>query len=268
MTEPLPPGLTRVVRHGHRHAAAVLALPGLRVVVGPAAVVDPALGALGRAQVERLRADGARLRPGPTLALDRLEDDVLYVREAGYLDHVGIGRAVAREPEARERATALAQGDPLRRGGGRAAALGVSVVTTVRHPGGRAVLLGRRADDLPVEPGRLHVVPSGMVEPGDRDPVRATAGGELTEELGLEAGPGAFRTLGLGWDLRRLTPEALLLLELDLDGEQVVASAPRDEVSAFELVPVEALDAFWAAHGPDELTPPAAAALALFDPAV
>lgn len=264
MTEPLPPGLTRVVRHGHRHPAAILALPGLRVVVGPPVPVDGALAALGAVQLAELRARGARLAPGPTLALDCVAGEVLHLRDADYLDHVGIGRAIAGDPEARALATGLAQGDPLRRGSGRAAALGVSVVTTVRHRGGRAIVLGRRADDLPVEPGRLHVVPSGMAEPGTRDPLRATAAAELAEELGVDAAPRAFRALGLGWDLRRLTPEALLVLDLDLDGEEVVAAAPTDEFSGFELVPVGELDAFWASHGPDDVTPPGAAALALF----
>ncbi len=249
-----------MVRAGRTFPAAVLPLPGVRFAVGEPAPLDPGLAAVVAREVTALRAEGARLQPGPTLALERLEGEVLHLRPADFLDHVGVGRAVTRDPRVRARVTELAGGDPLRSGRGRAAALGVSVVTTVRHGGGRAVVLGRRSPDLPVEPGKLHVVPSGMVEPGP-DPVRATAAMELLEELGVAAS--AFVPLGLGWDLRRLTPEALLRLDLDLDGEEVVAAAPREEFS--ELVLVDDLARFWHEHGPDELTPPGAAALALCD---
>jgi 8-oxo-dGTP pyrophosphatase MutT (NUDIX family) len=185
---------------------------------------------------------------------------VLTVREGGYFDHVAIGLAVAARPAARELATRLAGGDPLRSGRGRSAGIGVSVTCVVE--GGTGLLLGRRRADLAVEGGRWHVAPSGMLEAAPRLPLHATAAREGFEELGISAAPEAFRLLGVGWDLRRLTPEVALRLDLEADAGLAGRLAP-DEFTEGRIWPLDDLAGFWAAHGPEELTPPAAAAVAL-----
>lgn len=96
----------------------------------------------------------------------------------------GDARPSAAVLPARDLADQLA-GDPLRFGRGRAAAIGVSVVVTIPTPSGRSVLVGRRRDDLATDPGRLHVVPSGMLEPSRvGSPLLASVERELREELG------------------------------------------------------------------------------------
>ena len=221
----------------------MLALTALEVRTVAARPPDPALRGSGAAALAALRADRPRLHDGRLLVLDELRDGVLTVREGGYFDHVAIGLAVAAEPAARELATRLAGGDPLRSGRGRSAGIGVSVTCVV-------------------EGGRWHVAPSGMLETAPRLPLHATAAREGFEELGISAAPEAFRLLGVGWDLRRLTPEVALRLDLEADAGLAGRLAP-DEFTEGRIWPLDDLAGFWAAHGPEELTPPAAAAVAL-----
>jgi 8-oxo-dGTP pyrophosphatase MutT (NUDIX family) len=160
---------------------------------------------------------------------------------------VATGDALAGDASLRARAADLAGGDPLRRGDGRAAAIGLSVATVL--PGGR-VVLGRRRADLPLDPGRWHVVPSGMLEPED-DPIAGALAREAAEELGVAVDAGAARMLGLGWDLLRLRPEVCLAIEVDA----LPAGAGGDEFDAVE--------AFGPGEAPAALTPGAACALSL-----
>jgi 8-oxo-dGTP pyrophosphatase MutT (NUDIX family) len=160
---------------------------------------------------------------------------------------VATADALAGDRALRARALALAGEDPLRRGDGRVAAIGLSVAATV--PGGR-VLLGRRRADLPLDPGRWHVVPSGMLEPGP-DPIAAAVAREVREELGVVVDPRAVRMLGLGWDLERLRPEVCVALRLQV----VPGRAGGDE---FDVV-----EAFDAARPAAPLTAGAQCALAL-----
>jgi len=173
---------------------------------------------------------------------------------------VAIGLAVAQDAAARAAAGALAGGDPLRSGAGRSAGVGVSVACVVE--GGTGLLLGRRRPDLAVEGGRWHVAPSGMLEAAAERPLHATAARECAEELGIERPPGAFRLLGIGWDLKRLTPEIALRLDLD-GGAELAGRLADDEFTEGRVWPLDDLAGFWAAHGPDDLTPPAAAAVGL-----
>jgi 8-oxo-dGTP pyrophosphatase MutT (NUDIX family) len=221
---------------------------------------DPGLRARGAPALAALRADRPRLHDGRLLVLDALDGGVLAVREGSYFDHVAIGLAVAGEDEARDLATRLAGGDPLRSGAGRSAGIGVSVTCVVE--GGTGLLLGRRRPDLAVEGGRWHVAPSGMLEASPERPLHATAARECAEELGIVRPPGAFRLLGIGWDLRRLTPEVALRLDLE-DGSELAGRLAPDEFTEGRIWPLDDLPGFWAAHGPDALTPPAAAAIAL-----
>jgi 8-oxo-dGTP pyrophosphatase MutT (NUDIX family) len=220
----------------------------VRVVVqdGPWAV-DAGLRAAGAAHLAALRRRVPAMHDGPVLAMTAVSGGLVCARRAGYFDMVATADALAGDPALRARAAALAGGEPLRRGDGRVAALGLSVAATL--PDGR-VLLGRRRAELPLDPGAWHVVPSGMLEP-DPDPIGAAVAREALEELGVAVDPGAVRMLGLGWDLARLRPEVCAALAL----EAAPARAGGDEFDAVE--------AFDPARPPSPLTPGAACALAL-----
>jgi 8-oxo-dGTP pyrophosphatase MutT (NUDIX family) len=230
------------------HVVEVEARDDVRVVVddGPWAV-DPALRAGGAAHLAALRRRVPAMHDGPVLAMTAVDGGVVHARRAGYFDMVATGDALAGDPALRARALTLAGDDPLRRGDGRVAAIGLSVATVL--PDGR-VLLGRRRADLPLDPGRWHVVPSGMLEPGT-DPIAAAVAREGREELGVAVDPGAVRMLGLGWDLERLRPEVCVALSLGA----VPARAGGDEFDAIE--------AFDPTRPPAELTAGAACALRL-----
>jgi 8-oxo-dGTP pyrophosphatase MutT (NUDIX family) len=242
------------------HPAAFLPLARLAVRTAAPRAADPGLRARGAPALAALRADRPALHDGRLLVLDRFDAGTLVVREGSYFDHLAVGLAVAADPQARATATALAGGDPLRDGTGRSAGIGVSVTCVV--DGGTGLLLGRRRPDLAVEGGRWHVAPSGMLEAAPELPLHATAARECLEELGVTRPPGAFRLLGVGWDLRRLTPEIALRLDLE-DGAGLASRLAPDEFTEGRVWPLADLAGFWAAHGPDELTPPAAAAVAL-----
>jgi hypothetical protein len=142
----------------------------VRVVVddGPWPV-DAAVRAGGAAHLAALRRRVPAMHDGPVLAMTAVTGGVVHTRPAGYFDMVATADALAHDPALRARAAALAGGDPLHRGDGRVAALGLSVAATL--PDGR-VLLGRRRAELPLDPGAWHVVPSGMLEP-EADPIGA-----------------------------------------------------------------------------------------------
>jgi 8-oxo-dGTP pyrophosphatase MutT (NUDIX family) len=243
MTDPMP-GTGAIIPH----VVEVQARDDVRVVVqdGPWAV-DPVLRAGGAAHLAALRRRVPSMHDGPVLAMTAVHGGVVHARRGGYYDMVATADALAGDPALRARATALAGDDPLRRGDGRVAAIGLSVAALV--PGG-GVLLGRRRADLPLDPGRWHVVPSGMLEP-ERDPIAAAVAREAREELGVAIDPAAVRVLGLGWDLTRLRPEVCVTLTLDA----VPARPGGDE---FEVVEV-----FDVARPPAPLTAGAACALEL-----
>jgi hypothetical protein len=187
---------------------------------------------------------------GPVLVLDRLEGGVLHTTRSGYFAALATTDSLRAEWERegfgplRARAHELAGSDPLRDGTGRASAIGLAAAAVHR---GR-VLLGRRADHLAADPGRWHVVPSGMVEPG------APVGDQLERERREELGPGPAgpaEPLGIGFDLRRLRPE--LGFRLELYSEEVELGDEFAEASWTDP----------AGPWPEPLTPAAAAVLAL-----
>ena len=243
MTDPRP-GTGAIIPH----VVEVEARDDVRVVVqdGPWAV-DPALRAGGAAHLAALRRRAPAMHDGPVLAMTSVRGAVVHARRAGYFDMVATADALALDGALRARAVEVAGGDPLRRGDGRVAALGLSVAATL--PDGR-VLLGRRRAELPLDPGAWHVVPSGMLEP-EPDPIGAAVAREALEELGVAADLSAVRMLGLGWDLARLRPEVCVALAL----EAVPVRAGGDEFDVVEAFPVP--------RPPSPLTAGAACALAL-----
>ena len=227
MTDPMP-GTGAIIPH----VVEVEARDDVRVVVddGPWPV-DPALRAGGAAHLAALRRRVPAMHDGPVLAMTSRRAAASCARAgratSTWWPPPTRWPAIPRCARGRRR---VAGGDPLRRGDGRVAALGLSVAATL--PGGR-VLLGRRRAELPLDPGAWHVVPSGMLEP-DPDPIAAAVAREALEELGVAVDPGAVRMLGLGWDLARLRPEVCVALAL----EAAPARAGGDEfdvVEAFEV---------------------------------
>jgi 8-oxo-dGTP pyrophosphatase MutT (NUDIX family) len=222
----------------------------VRVVVEDGAwPVDARLRAGGAAHLAALRARSPGMHDGRVLAMAAISEGLVRARVGGYYDMVATGDAPAADDVLRARAAALAGGDPLRDGTGRVAAIALSVAALV--PGGR-VLLGRRRADLPLDPGRWHVVPSGMLEPGE-DPVGAALEREALEELGVAVARSSARVLGLGWDRARLRPEICLAVSLH--------AVPDGGGSAAEEY--DAVEAFAPERPPEPLTPGAACALAL-----
>lgn len=166
-----------------------------------------------------------------------------------------------------------AEGDPLHRGRGRIAAVGVSLAVTLPRGPARAVVVGRRSLEVASDPGLWHLAPSGTLEPAPGDVVIALLRGELSEELGIELPPPdrleqRLRTLGMSYDLLRLRPE--ICLRLDLEDDEYPAGGPElspQEFQARELVELSpsGMERFWSTHPPATLTPAAAGALALLE---
>lgn len=274
--------LADVVRRGGRaYPAAVepgrpAGREGLVVIEDDEVSVDEALERLGAPHVDRLRAAAPGLHDGPVLALREVEDGRLRVGRGRYLAMLAtcdVLRAEVLEASpalpARVRAERAAGPDPLRRGRGRVAAVGVSVLMVVAGATGPAAVLGRRRRDLAADPGAWHVVPSGMLEPAasDGDPVLETVRGELTEELGLRLSAAdlrrRLRPLGIGYDLLRLRPEVCLTLDL-ADVNATALRLGAEEYEALRIAPLDGGAGLWPRR-PLELTPAAAAALALFE---
>ena len=235
------------------YPAAIAAGPAVAVVeAADTAPLDPDLLSWGRPHLDELARRTPGLHDGPVLALDHLEGDTMHARPSGYLATVATADALRAEWERegmgrlRSRAHELAGADPLRNGHGRAAAVGLAVVTTFAGH----VLLGRRSPAVAADPGLWHVAPSGMLEPGVEvvDQIER----ELEEELGLDAGREA-RALGLGFDLLRLRPEVCWRLEALEEPELRLGE---------EFTEVRWIDP--TGDWPEDLTPAAAAALALF----
>lgn len=251
--------LATVVRRGGRaYPAAFVSASELHFAVGSDPVVlDPQLAAGGAAHLAAVRERVPWMYDGAVLCLDRVDGDTVTLRPGGYWGRISTCDALRAEDGdvLRDRADALAGGDPLRNGTGRAAGLGITVVAVVRGH----VVLGRRAG-LPIGEGTWHVVPAGMAEVATS--VVDAAVIELREELGVEAAATELRLLGLGFDLLRLVPEAVYRVDLDADPDALVAAAPREEHDAFEL---HTPGSVWERFAPLELAAPGAAAIALLE---
>lgn len=268
-----------VERAGRVYPAAIEPLPGRAahglVEVGQAAFeMDPRLLAGGRAHLERVAARSPSLHDGGVVVLDRLDHRRLRTARSGYFAMLATCDALRAEylerrsgggddpGPLRELAHQAAGDDPLRVGRGRAAAVGVSMMTTVPTSEGPAVVLGRRRPDLALDPDQWDVAGSGMIEPSaSGDPLVEGALRELDEELGVAPELVRLTVLGYGYDLLRLRPE--ICLRVDLPSVHVrVADDEFTATDRLALTP-DALERFWREHPPADLTPPAAATLAL-----
>lgn len=169
---------------------------------------------------------------------------------------------------------AAAGGDPLASGAGRAAGLGVSVVTTVPGRAGRSVVLGRRSGAVATDSGLWHIAPSGMLEDLEGGVLAGTVALELSEELGvgLPVAEIAARVevLGLVHDLTRLRADLAVRLDLTAAEAETITAPPGGEFDALRLVGVDpaGFDALWREHPPERLTPAGAGALALLEDAL
>jgi hypothetical protein len=211
--------------------------------------IDPELRRRGDAHLQAVRARSPSMYDGPVLVLDRIEGDVVHAVRGNYFDMVATCDSLSIHPELRAYAEQLAAPDPLRNGHGRAAAIGVTVVVVHED----RFTLGRRAPDLALEPGRWHVVGSGVVDAGG---LVGTIAAELAEEHGIEELP-EMRILGLDFDYGRLRPELTVMTE---DIGYIAPLQPGDEFTEFRDVHLEP-DALAQLAGL-ELTPAAQGAVA------
>ena len=238
--------------------------------------LDPVLCKGGAPHLSALRESSVDLHNGAVLVLSSLKASVLLATPSTYFANVTTADALRHEyiergiGPLRERAHACANGNPLRCGGGRAAAIGVTVTVTVPSGASRALLVGRRRNDLAADPGLWDVGPSGTLEPETKgDPLFQAADRELTEELPVLQIPRAQMTiLGVGFDLLRLRPE--VVLRLDLADEAALpkqAALDQSEYMDSELIDLtrEGLERFWSSRNPSAITPSGAAAVALLE---
>jgi hypothetical protein len=228
--------------------------PASILVVEPGSVVvDTALRQAGEAHLAAVRAATPGIFDGTVLALDRVEAGRVYAHRGSYFDMVATCDALVGNDAMRARAEELAGGDPLHSGAGRTAAVGATLVV-VR---GSLFTIGRRSDDVALDPGRWHVVPSGTI---DGRGLRGTIADELRAEHG--GGASDLRVIGLGYDLSRLRPELTLLAVGS--GTRPEPSAEFAEIRDVELT-AQAITALWKELGPGDLTPAAALALAALE---
>lgn len=251
---------------------------------------SPTLRSLGAAHLARRRADDPSLTNGPTTCWQGDGPDGVRVTPGLYFDMLATCDGLKAEFEDSDGSMPLAKlpmralahelaADPLASGTGRDAAIGISVILTVpgapgepegSDAGGRAFVIGCRGH-VSSDRDSWHVAPSGMLElNGDPDPIAATVATELHEELGIRIASAEVAdrmvVLGLVHDLLRLKPD--LVVRLDLAATELPAALEAvSEFSELAFVPAErdALNRFWAAHGPSTLTPAAAGAIALFE---
>jgi hypothetical protein len=216
------------------------------------ALVDPDLRRAGAPHLEAVLARSQGMFDGIVLALDHVADGVVHAVRARYFDMVATCDALDSNAWMRERAEVLAAPDPLRNGHGRAAAIGVSIVV-VRNG---VFTLGRRSPELPLDPGRWHVVASGTL---DERGLAGTIADELAGEHGIAEMPDV-RVIGLGYDLPRLRPEVAVMTA---DLGDVPPPSPGDEFVEFREVPLDlgAIADVWAL----DLTPAAAVAIAALE---
>jgi hypothetical protein len=226
------------------------------------APVDADLRRAGTAHLEAVLARSPETFDGVVLALDRIADGVVHAVRASYFDMLATCDAVATDEALRQQAERLAAPDPLRVGTGRAAAVGVTAIVVRRlGDGTTGFTLGLRSPELALDPGKWHVVPSGIV---DGRGVVGTLLDELAGEHGVvdpRAAVEGAHVIALGYDVARIRPE-LTVMTRDLG--DIEAPQRSDEFVAFREVPLadEAIGELWAELRPDQLTPGAAVAIA------
>jgi hypothetical protein len=256
-----------VRRGGHTYPAALddrhsSAIEDVVVVRDREAAVDPDLRRAGTAHLEAVLARSPDTFDGVVLALDRIADGVVHAVRASYFDMLATCDAIATDPMLRQQAERLAAPDPLRVGTGRVAAVGVSAIVVRRLADGTTgFTLGQRSPELALDPGKWHVVPSGIV---DGRGVVGTLLDELAGEHGIadpHAAAEGAQVIALGYDMARIRPE-LTVMTRDLG--DIAAPEPSDEFVAFREVPLaaDAISELWLDLRPDQLTPGAAVAIA------
>jgi hypothetical protein len=244
---------------------------------GPA--IDPELRQRGQAHLDGVLARAPGTHDGRVTVATSVDEDGIDAVPGSYFDMIATCDALRAEyVDARAscladlplRELAHAAAGPegvLASGRGRAAALGVSVVVTVRAGADRAFVIARRRGDLAADPGVWHVAPSGMVEPAARrSALIESMVREFHEELDRPApSDGHLTVLGLAHDLLRLRPDVCLRMDLES-----VAGVRSAEYDAHALVPMtrDGLRAFWALRPPGHVTPAAAGAIALLEAAL
>ena len=285
---------TVVQRAGRTYPAAVelqdSAPEGLVELSTDPVWIDPELRAAGESHLQAVAKRSPRMHDGRVLSCIDANGLPVMCTPAGYFDAIATSDSLraeyVRSPLATEASDAgvsalplralahrASGGNVLRSGRGRVGAIGVSVAVTLPSPQGRALVIGRRNDQVATDPGLWHVAPSGTLEPTHGDPVIELVDHELHEELGIRLPASAelasrLKPLGVGYDLLRLQPE--ICLRLDLDTHEYPPDGPLLTPSEFQercLVELSsgAMNAFWESHPPELLTPAASATIALLE---
>jgi hypothetical protein len=256
-----------MVRRGREYPAELdeqhaTSIADVLVVHDAEAAVDPELRQAGTPHLEAVLARSPGSFDGAVLALDRISDGVVYAVRATYFDMLATCDAIAADPALRDWAERLAAPDPLRIGTGRAAAVGITaIVVRALTDGSTGFTLGQRSPELALDPGKWHVVPSGIV---DGRGLVGTILDELAGEHGIAdplAALDGAHVIALGYDVARIRPELTIMTRALGD---LAAPEPSDEFVAFREVTLElnAIDELWSSLGPDDLTPGAAVAVA------
>lgn len=268
---------------GHRYPAVLLGgvadTPGAAVrAVDRPAEIDAVLEAAGAPHVAAVRRAGAVLWDGPVLTYDGLADGAVICRRSRYLTVLATSGALGAELSAagpgarmsdlplRRRAVARAGGDPIARGRGRAAAVGLNIALIATGGGRRRALLGRRSATMAAMPGMWSFV-AGNIEPADgTEPLESALGRELAEEMPAlspsDAATAASRArvYGACLSLGRLGPS--LLASAEMDG--TAADLGHLDPGEFDLTRIIDLDdpaACWEGLSPRSLVPASAALL-------
>ena len=246
---------------------------GLVEVLDSSPVLDPTLRAAGQGHLAAMLVANPSLFDGAVLALTDLSAGVIRVHVSSYFAMLATCDALRVDRSLRPRAIELAGGDALRSGAGRAAAIGISVATTVPTAEGHAFLVVRRAPGI-ADAGLWDVAPSGTLEPAGGDPLVANAATELREELDLDIASAELAkrlvVIGITVDLWRLRSEICLRLDLSdseatrLDDAALVQGGEHDRLERISLTPA-GFAGLWTRFGPNEFTPSAAGALALLE---
>ncbi len=281
MAEPL------LTREGVAHPVVVLrtldgAPDGVLFDDGRPLHVDPELLAAGVAHRDALLRGAPDTWNGAILGFRALAGDTIVAGRTDYFTMLATSDALRAERERtgesgplRSRARAVAGGDPLTSGAGRASVVGLSILPVLTHGDDAWLLLGRRSRALAISPGMLGTI-DGCTEPGaTARPLLENLARELAEEApgavalsGSDAAELAAtaRLQGLTMNLLRLSPTISVEIRIPLErppgGVDLLSPAEFAGQVLVEATP-RGVAGLWR-HGA-ALAPPAAGALALWE---
>lgn len=256
----------------------------LRQAVDPRPGAGRQLQQAGERELARWLAGGGGVWNGEVGVFSSRQDDTIYWQPGLFFDGIRTSEALVAEAEKSPGAESL-DDLPLRwqvhqqvddvtaDGAGRSAALSVSGLLVANCPEGRFALLGQRSLTQSYLPGSWDVMPDGLLTIGPegcsptRDLLRRLARTAPRAAGHLESYPECVHPLGSAFALPGLRWMLLYLIDIPshtLD-EALAWCGESDEYSSLQAVRLqsEELQRFWNQVTPGNLTPMAAASLAL-----